>query len=175
MISIARKSVLVTNPCVQAKITYCRQNHHEACLFRTKAVKSKPPEPHLPLPDPLPEVFTSSTSTSRAVGRRVQAGTVRKIGPRLYTPNMTDPPDVIVRRNLWRVVGLLIPGAVVGYRTGFRGAPSVDGSVFVVGKGRQTIDLPGHRIQMVPGPGPLDGDQHLQDGVTIASRPRAIL
>jgi hypothetical protein len=105
----------------------------------------------------------------------VDAGAVRKIGPRLYTPNMTDPPEVVIRRNLWRVVGLLIPGALIGYRTAFRGAPSVDGSVFVVGKGRQTIDLPGHRIQMVPGPGPLEGDHLLEEGIILASRPRAIL
>jgi len=128
-----------------------------------------------PLPDALPEVFVSSSSTSRAVGRMVRAGTARKIGPRLYTWNVTDSPEVIVRRNLWRVIGLLMPGVVVGYRTAFRVAPSVGGSVFVVGNGRQTLELPGHRVQVIPGPGPLEGDQPLQEGVVLASRPRAIL
>ncbi len=127
------------------------------------------------LPSPLPEVFVSSSATTKAVSRLVQAAGARKIGPRLYTTNMIDPPATIVRRNLWPVVGLLMPGAVIGYRTAFESTIPADGAVFLAGPYRRRIELPGVRIQMLPGPGPLEGDQPFVGGIYIASRARAIL
>ena len=62
----------------------------------------------------LPEVFVSNKDMASTVGRMVKNGKARKIGPALYTRNMVDPPDTIVRRNLWPIVGLLVPGAGPG-------------------------------------------------------------
>jgi hypothetical protein len=50
------------------------------------------------------EVVLSTTGTTELISDNVKAGRLRKIGPMLYTPNMTDPPDAIVRRNLWQIV-----------------------------------------------------------------------
>ena len=132
-------------------------------------------EKYKKIPDHLPEVFISSTATTRAVGRAVKTARARKLGPRLYTANMTDQPETIVRRNAWRITGLLMPGAVIGYRTGFEGRVPDDGSIFVVGAQRRRLNLPGLQVQMVPGPGPLAGDQPFLEGLYLASRARAIL
>ena len=59
--------------------------------------------------------FISESDTSRTVSHMVKQGTARKIGPRLYTRNMSEPVDIIVARNRWQIVGMLAPGGVIGY------------------------------------------------------------
>src|SRR6266545_1272083 len=79
----------------------------------------------------LQEVFLSESAASRAVSHMVRLGTVRKIGPRLYTRNMSEPVEVIIARNRWQIVGMLAPGGVIGFRTALESHPAEDGSVFV--------------------------------------------
>lgn len=126
-------------------------------------------------PDHPAEIFLSTRNTSRRTSEAVAAGRARKIGPKLYTSNMTDDPETVVRRNLWPVVSLLAPGAVIGYRTAIEMAPASDGAVFLTGTTRNSqVTLPGLRLRLIPGPGPLEGDQPLFD-LHIASRSRALL
>ncbi len=126
-------------------------------------------------PDQAAELFLSTRDASKRTSEAVSAGRARKIGPRLYTGNMTDEPAAIVRRNLWPVVSLMAPGAVIGYRTAFEMAPASDGTVFLTGATRNgQVKLPGLTLRLIPGPGPLEGDQPLFD-LHIASRPRALL
>lgn len=61
----------------------------------------------------MPEAFVSSAAISREVSRRRKAGRLRKIGSRLYTTNLVDAPEAIVRRNLWDIVAGYFPGALV--------------------------------------------------------------
>jgi hypothetical protein len=49
----------------------------------------------------MPEAFVSSADLATAVSREVHAGRLRKLGSRLYTRNLKDPPEKIVQRNLW--------------------------------------------------------------------------
>ncbi len=125
--------------------------------------------------DRLPEVFLSDASITTHVSRAVGAGRARKIGPRLYTTNMTDAPESIVKRNLWPIVGLLCPDTVVGHRTALEDRPTPDGSVFLTGPYTRTVTLPGLTIRTVKGPGPLAGDSQFIEGLWHASRPRAFL
>jgi len=123
----------------------------------------------------FPEVFLSTKDLSSRVSRAVANKEARKLGPRLYTINMADPADVVVRRNLWLIVGLLCPDAVVGHRTALEGRPTHDGSVFLTGPYTRTIELPGLTIRMVKGPGPLAGDAQFIGGLWHASQARAFL
>ena len=77
----------------------------------------------------FPEVFLSDRAGATAASRMVRAGTARKLGPRLYTRNMKDDPEAIVSRNLWRIVALLAPGAIVSHRTAFENRAAPDGSL----------------------------------------------
>lgn len=122
-----------------------------------------------------PEVFLSSGAISARVRRAVAAGTLREIGLRVYTTNLQDPVDTVVRRQRWRIVGLLAPGATVSARTALEARPAHDGTVHLTGAARYERDLPGLRIRMRKGPGPLPGDRPFLDGLTIASVPRALL
>ena len=68
--------------------------------------------------DIWPDVFVSTAQTAAAVSRAVKAGKLRKLASRLYTRNLTDPSEQIVRRNLWQIVGGYFQGALVTDRTG---------------------------------------------------------
>jgi len=121
-----------------------------------------------------PDVFVSTRDTSRRVSAAVAAGQVRKIAPRVYTGNMTDEPAAIIRRNLWRVVSLLVPGAVVSHRTAIEMRPAEDGSIILTTGYDRRVELPGLTLRFVAGPGPLVGDTQLWD-LHLASRARALL
>jgi hypothetical protein len=123
----------------------------------------------------LPEVVISNRDLTKLIAREVKSGRAKKIGPRLYTTNTADSPADVVRRNLWVLLGQMLPDAVVGYRTALDGVPSQDGAVFLTGPYSRTIRLPGHTVYLVRGPGPLEGDSPFMGRLYIASRERALL
>ncbi len=123
----------------------------------------------------LPEVFLSTTETTDRIRSWVKRGSARKVGPRLYTSNLTDQLDVVVRRNLWQIVGLLFPNCVIAHRTALEARPSVDGVVFLAAPYTRTVTLPGLVIRLIKGPGQLPGDRPFVGELWYASRERAIL
>ncbi len=120
-------------------------------------------------------MFLSTEEIKVQVSRDVKAGQLRKIGPRLYTPNVTDDPATVVRRNLWEVVGLLFPETVIGYRTAIEGKPSPEGTVNLVGSYDRMVKLAGLTVRQIKGPGPLEGDSRFVKNLWLASRARAFL
>lgn len=122
-----------------------------------------------------PEVVLSTTGSSDRIRRAVQRGELRKLAPRLYSPNLVDAPEEILHRNLWFVVGLLLPGTVVAYRTMLAMKPTPGGKVFVVGGYDRTIRVPGFTIRMLKGPGPVEGDVPYAGPLFLASEARALL
>lgn len=42
--------------------------------------------------DRMPEAFVSDVTTTREVSRAVKAGKLRRLGTRLYSRNLSDPP-----------------------------------------------------------------------------------
>lgn len=134
-------------------------------------MKKHDPKKH----DLLPEVFLSNSDSSADASRMVRAGTARKIGPRLYTRNMEDAPEAVVARNLWPIVSLLAPGAVVSHRTAFENRAAPDGSVFLSGTYPRQIALPGITLRQTVGGGPIEGDMPYMGSLYLASRARAFL
>lgn len=123
----------------------------------------------------LPEVFVSTKELSSAISRGVRQGVFREIGPRLYTKNLRDPPEQIVRRHLWRIVGELVPGALVADRTALESRPASDGSLFVVAERKSELELPGVIVRPRKGPGPLPSDLPFVNGLFLSSPARAYL
>jgi hypothetical protein len=128
-----------------------------------------------PLTEPLPEVVVSTTAASAEIARSVRSGALRKIAPRLYSPNLVDAPETIVARNQWIVLGALFPGTVVGYRTALNTRPTPGGKVFLVGGYDRVVRLPGLTVRVLKGAGPLEGDMRFGEALHIASEARAIL
>ena len=127
----------------------------------------------------LPEVFLSNAEISRKVGDRVKVGGARKLGPRLYTRNMSSPLDQVARRNWHRIAAGYFPGAVVVDRSAFEAKPCDDGSVFLdVGPERarrEAVKLPGLTLRPRSGPGPVEGDMPFMDGLYFSGPARKFL
>lgn len=123
----------------------------------------------------LPEVFVSETAMSTAVSRGLRGGLLRKIGPKVYTRNLIDPPDRIVQRHLWQLVAKLVPGALIVDRTALDCRPAEDGSVFVISDRKRDIELPGLVIRPRKGPPPLASDPSYIGGLFLSSEVRAFL
>jgi len=125
--------------------------------------------------DMLPEVFISTTAQSSAVSRATAKGALRRIGPKLYTRNLVDPPEQVVRRHLWPLIAAYVPGALVADRTALENVPASDGSIFVIVDRTRDIALPGIVIRTRKGPGPQQEDRPFIGGLFISSTARAFL
>ncbi|MXX56448.1 MAG: cell filamentation protein Fic [Gemmatimonadetes bacterium] len=123
----------------------------------------------------LPEAFVSHTGISRAVSRAVKAGKLRKLASRLYTRNLEDAPETIVRRNLWGIVAGYFPGSLIADRTAFEAAPASDGSLCLVSEQGRTVELPGVVLRPRRGPGRIASDMPFVEGLYLSSRTRAYL
>ena len=72
-----------------------------------------------------------------------QIGRLRKLGSRLYTRNLREPPERIVQRNLWPLVAAYLPVALIADRTALENRPALEGSVFLIADHKRDIALPG--------------------------------
>ena len=124
-----------------------------------------------------PEVFFTSTDSSRTIRRLVEAGAVRHVAARMYTKNLSDPLEEVVRRRAWDVAAGYFRGAVVADRTAFEMRPSGDeGSLFLASDTSRVVRLPGLVLNSRRGPGPVEGDQPFMDGgLYLSSYPRRFL
>ena len=122
----------------------------------------------------IPLLFLSDSTSSVAISREAKAGRIRKIGPRLYTSNVSDDPAYIIRQNWLQVLTLLFPGCVISNRTALESMVSSAGRVYVTGDYARTLELHGTRFVQAKGSPPVEGDTPLL-GIYMASRARALL
>jgi hypothetical protein len=127
--------------------------------------------------DDQPEIFFTTTATSRSIRRLLDAGQIRWVEGRMYTKNLVDPLEEVVRRRVWDVAAGYFPGAVVSDRTAFEMRPVGDeGSVFLVSNTARVVRLPGLVLNCRRGVGPVAGDQPFMDGgLHLSSYPRRFL
>lgn len=126
-------------------------------------------------PATCPEVFVSHTAISDAVYEAVGRGELRKIGSRLYTRNLTEDPERLVRRNWYHLITSYYPDALITDRTALENKPAEDGSVFLVSAKTSETKLPGLTFRPRQGAGPIDSDKPFAGGALLASTPRAYL
>jgi fido (protein-threonine AMPylation protein) len=124
-----------------------------------------------------PEIVfgTFQSAGSQAIRRAMQAGQLRKIAPRLYTGNLTDSIDTIVRRNCYQILGGLFPGAIITHRSALEGGVSPEGLIVLTFKYTKKITLPGLVVHLYKGKGPQPGDTPFMEKLFLASRARALL
>jgi Fic/DOC family len=105
------------------------------------------------------EVFFTSTATSPAVRRLLRAGRIRHVGGRLYTKNLEEPLEDVLRRRAWDVAAGVFPGAVIVDRTAFEPRPAGrEGSIFLCSLTTRVVRLPGLVLNCRRGAGPAPGD-----------------
>jgi hypothetical protein len=112
---------------------------------------------------------------SAPVSRAVAAGRLRKLGSRLYTTNLTENPESLVRRHLWDITAGLFPGGLIADRTALEQRPAPDGSVFIVASKGGKVTLPGVTLRARRDLGPQPDDFKLRDNLYCMSTARALL
>jgi len=90
-------------------------------------------------------------------------------------PDVIDAPELIVRRNLWPLVAVSLPGALISDRTALENRPAPDGSIFLIADHKRDIVLPGVTLRPRKGPPPIESDRHFIGGLRLASPARAFL
>lgn len=129
------------------------------------------------LPIHLQEVVFSSSDPklSKQISKLEKSGKLRKIAPRIFTPNFNDSPEDIIRRNLFIVLGRLYPGAVLSHRSAIEFKPTSAGYIFLTYGYTKKIQLPGIILRIMEGAGPIEGDNPLSGELYASQLERALL
>ena len=121
-------------------------------------------------------VFGSADSTTaQRISDLEKQGKLRKIAPRLYTTNMKDSPEAIVRRNLIEILVWRFPNAIISHRSAYEMRPTGAGELFLTTtQNRRITDLPGLGVNLIKGHAALKSDIPYM-GIYISSESRWIL
>ncbi|MEX0981965.1 MAG: Fic family protein [Bacteroidales bacterium] len=129
------------------------------------------------LPIHLQEIIFSSSDSkiSKQISKLKRNGKIRKIAKRVYSSNLTDPPEEIIRRNLFKVLGGLYPGAILSHRSAFEFEPTEEGHIFLTYSYTKKVHLPGIILRFLEGHEALPGDNQISVGLFASQRARAFL
>ncbi len=128
----------------------------------------------------MPLVTAGDDKTeARRLQRLAKKGRLRRIYAGVYTDDLAQPLETVVRRELLTLCALITPAGILSHRSALEGRrPTVAGNVFLTGLQRRNIKLTGVTLRLVRGVGPLDSDIRvptLFGDVYIASQARALL
>ncbi len=123
----------------------------------------------------LPEVFVSNKSLSSQISKGIKKGEIRKLGSRVYTTNLKEPMEALVKRHAWFIVKELFPGSVIVDRTALEHRPADNGSIFLVSKKKRAVMLPGLSIIPRKGHAPLEQDNPFMGTLFLSCPARAFL
>ncbi len=121
-------------------------------------------------------IFSSSDSKySKQLSKLEKEGKIRKLAPRIYSPNLNDSPGTIIRRNLFAILGKLYPGALLSHRSALEFKPTSTGHIFITYTYTKKIKLPGFILRFMEGQGPIEGDNPLSGELYASQKERAFL
>ncbi len=96
---------------------------------------------------------SSDPNISRVLSKKEKDGELRKLAPRIYTTNLVDRPENIVRRNLMDILVYRYPDALISHRSAKEMRPTATGDFFLTNSTtRRVTDLPGITLNFVKGP-----------------------
>jgi len=129
------------------------------------------------LPIHLQEVIfgSSDPNISKKISKLIKEGKIKKIAPRLYTGNLEESPEAIVRRNIFTILGKLFSGAVLSHRSALEFQPTLTNQIFLTHSYTKKTKLPGITIRFLKGVGAIEGDNILSGKVYTSQRARAFL
>lgn len=128
----------------------------------------------------MPLVFAGDDKTqARRLQRLAQQGQLRRLYRGIYTDDLVQPLEAIVRRELFALSSLIARGSIISHRSALDGVrPTAAGNVFLTGPNRRDFILPGVTLRITQGPGPLDSDIRIPTfagDAFISSQARALL
>lgn len=123
-------------------------------------------------------VFASSdTKKSKMISLMLQKGKLRSIAPRVYTTNLLDTPERIIRNNLLDILGWRFKNGILSHKSALLLKPTEQGSIYINSDTTRVIkDYPGITVFVNKGMGPIESDIKLGDtGLFAASEERWLL
>jgi len=125
----------------------------------------------------LQEIVFSSDEPriSRAIGKLVKEGRLRKIAPKIFTSNLEEEPADIIYRNRFKIIGHLYPGILLSHRSALEYKPTATGHLFLTYNYERRLNLPGIKLNIMAGNAAIPGDNLLTDGLYVSGQERALL
>ncbi|MFY9309343.1 MAG: Fic family protein [Bacteroidia bacterium] len=125
----------------------------------------------------LSEIVFSSSSPkiSRQITALQKEGKLIKIASRIYTSNLKETPESIIRRNLFQILAHQYPDAVLSHRSAFEYKPTSKGNIFLTYTYTKKVELPGVTISFLKGHGPIPGDNPIAGKLYVSQQERALL
>ena len=118
---------------------------------------------------------SANPAESKRIHQLVRKGLAYKIAPRVYTTNLADNTHAIVKRNWFRIIAHLYPGAVLSHRSALECKPTPSGHIFITHAYTKTVELPGLTIHLLKGRGPILDDQPFFEALYRSQDARAFL
>lgn len=121
-------------------------------------------------------IFSSSDTTlSRKISRLEKEGKLRKLAPRIYTPNLKEPAEDLIRRNIFKIIGRLYPDNLLSHRSAFEFRATATGNLFLTSTYSRNVALPGITLNLIEGPARMSQDQLFTDGLYVSHEARKFL
>ena len=118
---------------------------------------------------------TSDKTETAKKTNLIKNGKLRKIAPKVYTTNMDEDPKILVKRNLFYILGQLYPNAVISHRSAFEFKPTENGDIYLTYKYSKIVSLPGIKVHLIEGPAGTEYDRPFIGNLFVASNERRIL
>jgi hypothetical protein len=111
----------------------------------------------------------------RAVQRRMKAGGLKRIVPGVLSASPEKEWPAIIALHRIRLLAALFPGAVIGFRSAFKGGVPVDGVIHLSYSYNKILNLPGLKVILVKGHGQVAGDQPMSGRAIYFPSPARML
>ena len=109
------------------------------------------------------------------ISKLLKSGVIRKIAPRVYSSNLVEPAEGIIRRNLFQILGNLYPETILSHRSAFEFQPTKTGQLFLTTSYTKKVRLPGVSLHFLEGPAPMEGDNKFSGELHVSQKARAFL
>lgn len=128
-------------------------------------------------PTHLQEIIYSSSDKKvrKQIALLESTGKIKKIAPRIFTSNFVDSDEVIIKRNIFSILGNLYPGSLLSHRSAIEFKPTTTGQIFVTYTYTKKIELPGITIRFMEGIGAIAGDNSFSGELFVSQQERAFL
>jgi len=127
---------------------------------------------------PLLVADPKNRALARQLQRKAVGGQLRRIYSGIYTDDLVQPIEAIVRRELHAICAVVAPGSIISHRSALESRPTPGGNYYLSSSYRRDIKLPGVTLRIGDGPGPLETDIRiptLAGPIHVASQARALL
>lgn len=128
------------------------------------------------LPLHLQEIIYASSDSymSWQISELERKGKIRKIASKIYSANLDEEPSILIRRNLFSIIGHFYPDALLSHRSALEFKPTSSGQLFLTYTYSRNVELGDVTLRFLKGSSAMEGDVSFF-GIHVSQRERAFL